>query len=381
MPNIDLAERIKIIGARIREGRDTYAGRQDAWHTLGDVIGKFATRKEILDAAKLSFPVVKLQLEFQGAPVDVWGTFRVDAEVPKGLENRSIRKVKLDNGQEYYLNFLGPVGKDYTVIQHTEGFDLIDHLVGQIDGAHYETAGQLEFGRLVWTQANLNFKIRVGEDESDIYLTFNTSHDGSKAFQIYETGTRIVCRNTFRIASLKRLEATLRVRHTKNASQRTSDLKAEIDEIKNVALSMQEKLVWLSQRRVTKESLETIMKRLFPMAKDDNEVETSSTRRDNILAEILSLYESNDGDAFPEQRGTAYALLNSVTNYTDHLRSSKADGRAQSAVFGSGDKLKTSALDLILAEAEKMPAMLRGGQGIAVDYAEAGLNLPSMKAN
>ena len=28
MANIDIAERQKIIGARIREGRDTYAGRK-----------------------------------------------------------------------------------------------------------------------------------------------------------------------------------------------------------------------------------------------------------------------------------------------------------------------------------------------------------------
>ena len=78
---------------------------------------------------------------------------------------------------------------------------------------------------------------------------------------------------------------------------------------------------------------------------------------------------------------TPYSLLNSITNYVDHTRSSKGNGngRAESAVFGSGNTLKASALDIIMGEAEKMPAMLTRGPGIAVDFAEIGLNVPAMK--
>ena len=381
MANIDIAERLKIIGARIREGRDTYAGRQDAWHALGSVTGKFSTWKEILAAAGQAFEVVKFQLDFQGVPVEAWGTFRVDFEIPKGLEKRQAKQITLNDGRTCFLNFLGPVGADYQVIQHTSGFELLDHLVGTIDGAHYETMGTLDFGRTIWGQADPNISIKVGDDESKIMLTFHTSHDGSRAFDIYETATRMVCRNTFRAGSLKRLAATMRVRHTRNAQNRIDNLATEIDEIKNVAMTMQDRLTWLSRRRVTKDSLNTVMDRLFPKTKTDDGVEESSTRRDNILAEILSLYEYNDNDAFPEQRGTPYSLLNSITNYVDHTRSSKGNGngRAESAVFGSGNTLKASALDIIMGEAEKMPAMLTRGPGIAVDFAEIGLNVPTMK--
>jgi len=38
-PNIDIAERLKVIGARIAAGKDTYGGAADAWHLLGQVIG------------------------------------------------------------------------------------------------------------------------------------------------------------------------------------------------------------------------------------------------------------------------------------------------------------------------------------------------------
>ena len=381
MANIDIAERQKIIGARIREGRDTYGGRQDAWHLMGNVIGRFSTLAEITPAAQLDFNVVKLQLEFQKQPVEAWATFRVDKAIPKGLESKPVHKITLPDGQEVYLNFLAPVGKDYEVIQHVDGGSLLDHLVSQIDGAHYETAGMLDFGRLVWYQVDPNLSIRVGDDVSNIFLTFHTSHDGSRSAEVFETGVREVCRNTYRLGSLKRLASTLRIRHTKNAAQRFSDLKAEIEEIRNVAMTMQDRLTWLSRRRVTKESLATVMNRLFPMTKNDDGVEESSTRRDNILAAVLERYEYNDGDAFPEQRGTAYNLFNGLTEWVDHERSSKGNQRAESAVFGSGNTLKVNALDLIIAEAEHMPNMLQRGGGVAVDFSEIGLNVPATIKN
>jgi phage/plasmid-like protein (TIGR03299 family) len=371
-PTIDQLERQKLIAARINSGKDTYAGRLDAWHDLGNVSGTFRTGKEILAAAGANFPVVKQQLQFFGKPVDAWGTFRVDDTIPKGLENKAIR-IELADGSAHYLSFLGDVGKDYQVIQTSDGTALLDRLVGQIDGAHYETAGVLDFGRVVWSQVNPNFAIRVGEDVTDILLTFLTSHDGSRAFDIYETGVRQVCKNTVRIGSLKRLAASLRVRHTKGAQSRVDNLKAEIEEIKAVAMSMQEKLTYLSRRKVTKESLTTVMNRLFPPTKNDDGVEISSPRRENTLAEILSLYESNDNNAFPEQRGSGYNLLNAITNYTDHSRSSKGNGRAESAVFGSGDRLKTNALDLILKEADNMPAMPE--RVVISSFADIGLNV------
>ena len=370
-PNIDVAERMKLIAARINEGRDSYAGRQAAWHSLGNVLGEFKTWREMLEAAKANFQVIKKQLEYGGVLVPAWGTFRVDLEVPKGLEGKSIRVTSKQTGESRYLSFLGSVGEGYEVIQHTEGFELLDSLVGSIDGAHYETMGTLEFGKLIWGQVDPNLDIRVGDDISKIFLTFHTSHDGSKAFDVFETGVREVCRNTFRLGSLKRLTNSLRVKHTKTAHKKIEGMKAELEEIKSVALSMQEKLTWLAHRKVTRESMEKIMNRLFPKKQMDDG-EESSTRRENNLAAILSLYEKNDGDTFKEQRGTAYNLFNAVTEYTDHFRSTKGDMRAESAVFGSGDKLKRDALSIIMDEAEDMPEK---AEAIQVDWTSLGLNV------
>lgn len=342
-----------IIKARFESGRDTWAGRQDAWHSLGNVTGQYQTWRDINVAGGGDYEVVKKQLEWKGKPVEAYATFRLDKTIPKGLEDKAIRVSH--KGDEMYLSFLGPVGADYQVIDHREGFQLLDTLVGNIDGAHYETMGTLDYGALVWGQIDLNQAIRVGDDKTDLYATFHTSHDATKAFQIFQNGVREVCRNTFRLGELNKLSRALRVKHTKNALTRITDMKAQIEEIKDLAKTFEFKLNFLAERKMTREATTKILDRLFPKTKTADGEEKETTRRENIVADVLTLYEGNDGNAFPEQRGTAYNFVNAITEYTDHVRQSKNGGRSVSAVLGSGDKLKSDALELVLAEAKNLP--------------------------
>jgi hypothetical protein len=121
---------------------------------------------------------------------------------------------------------------------------------------------------------------------------------------------------------------------------------------------VEDRLNFLAGRKMNREALTSIMDRLFPKtAKDENGEAKETTRRTNILADVLKIYEANDGNAFPEQRGTAYNLLNAITNYVDHERSSKEDGRAESAMFGSGDTLKSKALEVIYESARGLDAV------------------------
>src|SRR4029077_13181165 len=100
--------------------------------------------------------------------------------------------------------------------------------------------------------------------------------------------------------------------------------------------------------------------RLFP----ENKQADSQTRREGIITQVLGLYESNDGNAIPEIKGTAYNLLNAVTEYADHFRGVRVTSgrqgmnegavRAENALFGTGDKLKSDAMVADLEEPEHM---------------------------
>jgi hypothetical protein len=62
---------------------------------------------------------------------------------------------------------------------------------------------------------------------------------------------------------------------------------------------------------------------------------------------VLALYEGQGkGAELTSSKGTAFGLLNAVTEYVDHERRARStDHRLDSAWFGQGATLKKKALD------------------------------------
>src|SRR5215471_14971835 len=135
---------------------NAYVGRQAAWHKLGTVTGRHMTWAEVQQHG-LDYVVFKSQLrDGLGRLVNAWGTFRW---------NRADQLA----GDKQAAVFLGVVGEDYQVIQHANGFRMIDALVASVDGAHYETAGALGAGERVWGLADLALSVSVGHDQQQGY--------------------------------------------------------------------------------------------------------------------------------------------------------------------------------------------------------------------
>ncbi len=344
----------------------TYIGRQAAWHNIGLVKGVHFDAETAYAEGGLDFEVFKSQLQDGlGRKINAWGTFRWNrVDVKTYFAAKTIGDQAGMDAAKANAIFLGTVGESYKVIPHVTGTKMIDALVASKTGAHYETAGVLGEGQTVWALADLALSIRVGGDETKSYLLFATGHDGGYSYLLKAVAERVVCENTLAMALSEKTTAMFRVRHTKNAMERITAAHDALAGITGDIKSVEQKLQFLAGKRVTRESLQVIFDRLFPKTVKNDEgtrVEVSSKQRDVKLAEILSLYENNDGDAFPEQRGTAYNLLNAVTEFTDHVNGGglKLAARSESALFGSGAKLKSEAFDVILEQANGMPAMTR----------------------
>jgi phage/plasmid-like protein (TIGR03299 family) len=320
--------------------------REDAWHKLGQRCDSAANWEQAMGLAGLDWSVVKNQnyaRNPQGhvVPVSSYSIFRNT------------------DGAELASN----VGEGFTVKQNRECFQFVDDLLQDNGGAHYDSAGALGNGATIWCAVRVpRADIAVnGEDRSESYLVFTTAHDGTMAHTAALSSVRVVCRNTLRQA-LSTNTGILRIKHTKNANARFEDAKGTMDGVVMDARRLQEKLQLLATRRVTRESLTAITDRLFPKP---TEKDQNTTRRDNILADVLKLYESNDDNAFPSIRGTAYNLLNAVTEYTDHYRTARITdarkgssvdmARAENAAIGTGERLKTQALEVILESTAGAP--------------------------
>ncbi len=307
-----------------------------AWHGLGTIVNGAQSWGDVIKIAGMNFIVEKrpLYAEHEGnySVIPYWGIFRTDNQA-----------------------YLGAVGKSYTPIQNEYAFSFVDTLLGVQDGAHYESAGVLGEGQRVWCLARVPFDFKVdGQDPHQTYLLFTTSHDGSLAATCKLTDVRVVCQNTL-TSALSMNGSFTRVKHTKDADRKLEAAKKLMQNAVTSAKDLEDKLTTLSYRKLDQASYTGILDKLFPIPKGKEE--SNQTRRLNLLENITNLFESNDNDAFPEFRGTAYNLLNAITEYTDHQRGVRMtesrgnmtpdQARRENSIWGTGDALKSEALEVV----------------------------------
>jgi phage/plasmid-like protein (TIGR03299 family) len=338
--------------------------REDAWHNLGQRVTGALTAEQAIELAQLQWNAVKVQNyarqpDGKVVPVDSFSIFR-------DIDNQLLGSA---------------VGKGFTLVQNREAFSFCDALMQSENGAHYDSAGALGNGETIFLSIRVpraDIEVVAG-DKSETYLTFTTAHDGSGASTAALSSVRVVCQNTLRQA-LATNTGILRIKHTKNQANRFEMAKRTMDGVTMDAQKLREKLQLISERKVTRESLTAVFDRLFPIA--EGKEEEKNTRRENILGDILALYEGNDGNAFPSIRGTGYNLLNSITEYSDHYRPAKltanrqgytvARARAENAVVGTGDALKTKALEVILESTVGAPVVSQHKQYYAAGVGTTG---------
>lgn len=325
--------------------------RKAAWHELGQRTGAVVTWAEALKLAKLDWQV---QL------IDMYSRNPVTTHVEKMDGYKGVWRVSQGEQKQ-----LGIVGDGFVPIQNEPMFAFVDALLQAHDGAHYETAGALGNGETVWCLARIpgaDWKIGDTKDQHKTYLLCGNGHAGNMSYFYKLVDERVVCENTLAMA-LGESGQVGRIRHTKSAHDRLEMARKVMPAIVMSAQALGKKMNALAQRRMTKDSMVAVLNRLFP----ENKETENQGRRSATLTRVLELFEHNNGGAIPEIAGTAYNLLNAVTEYTDHFRSARvtatkqaqgqttAQVRAEGALFGTGEALKTQALAVITEETEGAP--------------------------
>jgi phage/plasmid-like protein (TIGR03299 family) len=316
--------------------------RGAAWHHLGNVVQECQTWDQTIVKAGLDWSISKRQLDYNGDPIPAWGIFRDDL---------------LLNGDPAKA-FLTPSSETYELIQNRYMFAYLDTLLEGDGKAHYEAAGSLNGGTQVWALVNLkeSFEVGASGDRFESYLVFTEDRTGKKAAACFITTVRVVCANTFESAlrGMKE-EQAVRFRHTKSIQEQMASAAGLFTGARQDIGMLQAKLERLAERKITKETFVEALDRIFP-AKDQKQEE--STRRQAKFRELISIFENNDDNMFPEIRGTVYNVFNAITEYEDHyspvrstakrIGQTDAQIRSERAMFGTGVQTKQNALDVLL---------------------------------
>jgi phage/plasmid-like protein (TIGR03299 family) len=237
------------------------------------------------------------------------------------------------------LRALSVVGKRYQVVQPRDVLEFFRDLV-ELSGFELETAGVLDGGRKFWALAQTGKACAIkGNDLVRGYMLLASSCDGSLATTATPTTVRVVCSNTLN-AALGGAIAAVRVSH------RTAFDPGLIKSQLGLAVSTWDSFIGqmrqLAERRVSNVEAERFIRRAFSSGDD------ASTRiAGPAMKHVRAMFDGHGrGAELSSAKGTAWGLLNAVTEYVDHERRARSpERRLDSAWFGPGAALKQRALE------------------------------------
>jgi phage/plasmid-like protein (TIGR03299 family) len=292
--------------------------RKTVYLQHGKVVPKNATVAQALKAGGLDWTVELEDVSVRG----------------KVLTHRRAA-VRQDNGTVFDV-----VGTGYKPISNAEAFGIGDDLRA-IGGAQFIACGETAGGRTAWMAFEVpdaSFKVG-GTDEYHLEGLIETSHDGKRAVRVHVTPIRLQCTNQMNLMVRKAVQRWS-IHHTSKAPERLAEAHVSVGLIGEYVKAFQETTEALLKQTVSDKQLETFLTRLIP----------ARPRKAQEIEAITDLARTADTNEFG--RGTAYAALNAVREYYDHVRPTRTTESAFiGAVNGVNARMTNRALQLLEARA------------------------------
>lgn len=254
---------------------------------------------------------------------------------------------------------IGQVRDRYEVITHRDGLALLDVLANAEGKAKYINAGHFGKGAKVFAQLAVphDFNIK-GVDAIRTFASLVTAHDGSLNMGLCAGTIRIVCQNTFMANYNEAMKKGLKFKHTPAAIVGMQRAEKLLTETRLSFQSLEEKFNLLADKAMTADLWQAYMKDLGFLTEATNK--DGLPRNNSAVEEVTELFELNDGNTFPEFKGTAWSAFNALTAYTTHAQTKqgtpKYDLGSRLSENGSVYKRNQKALNWLLEKTDEMPA-------------------------
>jgi len=195
----------------------------------------------------------------------------------------------------------------------------------------------LKGGRKLWALAKTNQEtVLRGGDKMKAYLLLATSCDGTLCTQAFFTSIRVVCNNTLQLA-VDGSSGVVKVPHSRVFDPAL--VKQELGLGLSAWDAFMDSVKVLASRPVNKfEAMNYLVNVLGDPA-------ASLADQPKALHSVYELFAGGaKGSALASANGTAWGLVNAVTDHVDHFcRARSPDNRMDSAWFGIGANVKAKA--------------------------------------
>jgi len=306
-----------------------YTG-QEPWHGLGNKLAPKQPLETWAKAAGMDWSIEEAEVRFVAGNKNLGS---IHAFPEQKVLYRSDTKAPLS-----------VVSARYQVVQPREVLDFYRDLT-EFSGFELETAGVLKEGRKLWALARTGRSATLkGRDQVNGYLLLATACDGTLATTAQFTAVRVVCNNTLQIALGDNVGA-VKVGHRSQFDAQAVKRQLGIAVSSWDAFMARTKA--LAERKVSDSAAEAFLRRVltYPTASvADREVLAVNERAIKAVGQLYA--GRGKGAELASASGTAWGLLNAVTEYVDHHRRARSDDhRRDAAWFGAGATLKQRAWD------------------------------------
>lgn len=324
-----------------------YVG-ETPWHGLGQKLAAGASIEEWKAAAGFDWNILRAPVQFAA------GTKSEDGDGGFGAVHVPNMKVYDERHVLYRSDNklpLSVVSKDYEVVQPGVMLEFFRDLVASA-GFVLDTAGMLFDGKRMWVLARVtDDAVIVGRDTVGGYLLLSTACDGSMATTGRFITIRVVCNNTLSMALNQDTKTLVKINHSS---------KFDPERMKNslgIGRGQFEKFIGAA-RALSKDNIggqdakDFVAKLLIDTKTVTSKGDVQVAVRDSeAYGRILRLFNgAGAGADMAGSQGTAWGLVNAVTQYVDHHSAARTtSNRLNRAWFGKGDELKTASLEMALA--------------------------------
>jgi phage/plasmid-like protein (TIGR03299 family) len=301
------------------------------WHGLGNLLAPRQPIDVWAEQAGMAFRILEAPVRYSAK----------SPGAPTGMMVFPSQKVLYRSDSSAPLSV---VSDRFLVVQPQEILEFYRDLT-EVSGFELETAGVLREGRKLWALAKTGQSGSLkGNDTMRGYLLLATACDGTLATTAQFTSIRVVCANTLAIA-LNDGAGRVRVPHSVKFDAQA--VKKQLGISVSSWDSFMYRMKTLSERKVKQNEATNFFLQVFKDGIDP----TVQPGQERALKAVQALYEgTGKGADLSSASGTAFGLLNAVTEYVDHERRSRSeDYRLDSAWFGQGAALKAKAFENALA--------------------------------
>ena len=303
---------------------------QQPWHGLGNKLAPKQPLQTWAKAAGMDWSIEEAEVRFVAGNKNLGS---IHAFPEQKVLYRSDNKAPLS-----------VVSARYQVVQPAEILEFYRDLT-EHSGFELETAGVLKDGKKLWALARTGQSVTLkGKDTVNGYVLLATACDGTLATTAQHTSVRVVCNNTLQIA-LGDSAGAVKVGHRSQFDAQA--VKRQLGIAVSSWDAFMVRMKALSERKMSDAAAEKFLRRVltYPTTSPANrDVLAVNERAIKAVAELYS--GRGKGADLASASGTAWGLLNAVTEYVDHRRRARSDDhRRDAAWFGSGATLKDRAWD------------------------------------